>query len=122
MHQPSSIEQQLQELELCLLQPTIRKSVRVAELLAEDFVEIGSSGQAHTREEIIAALQGEPTTHWTATQFRIQLLAPHIALVNYRAHRHSEPPVHSLRSSIWKQTNGKWQMMFHQGTLSSEPQ
>jgi hypothetical protein len=114
-----TIPQHLQELELCLLQPSVRTSARVEELLAEEFIEIGSSGNVHTRHEIISALQAEPTTHWTATQFRIRLLAPTIALVTFRAHRHSEPPVHSLRSSIWKETNGRWQMYFHQGTLTA---
>ena len=121
MHQTESIEQHLQDLELSLLQPNVRKSERVEELLAEDFIEIGSAGYAHTRQEIIRALRVEPTTHWTASQFKIQMVAPSIALVTFRAHRHSKPPVHSLRSSIWKEANGKWQMLFHQGTLTSEP-
>ena len=121
MHQTESIEQHLQELELCLLQPNVRKSERVKELLAEGFIELGSSGYAHTRQEIIRALQAEPTTHWTASEFKIRMLAPSIALLTFRAHRHSEPPVHSLRSSIWREMNGKWQMLFHQGTLTSAP-
>ena len=118
MSRSVSIENLLQELELSLLQPSIRKSARVGELLADGFIEVGSSGYAHAREEILAALQNEPTTQWTATHFKIQMLAPTIALVTYRAHRHSEPPVKSLRSSIWKQTDAKWQMIFHQGTLA----
>ena len=122
MHPTEFIEQHLQELELCLLQPTTRKSERVEELLAEGFIEIGSAGYAHTRPEIIRALQVEPTTRWTASPFKVRLLAPNIALVTFRAHRHSKPPVHSLRSSIWRETNGKWQMLFHQGTLTSAPQ
>jgi hypothetical protein len=118
---PNSIEQHLQELELCLLQPNVRKSARVEELLADEFVEIGSGGKAHTRQEILSALQAEPTTQWTAAEFKVRLFAPNVALVTFRAHRHSEPPVHSLRSSIWKETNGRWQMFFHQGTLTTYP-
>jgi hypothetical protein len=122
MHQQSSIERQLQDLELSLLQPSVRKSEHVAELLAEGFIEFGSSGRTFNKEQIITALQAESTTKCTATQFKVQLLAPHIALVTYRAHRHSEPPVHTLRSSIWERRQGQWQMVFHQGTLSSAPQ
>jgi predicted lysophospholipase L1 biosynthesis ABC-type transport system permease subunit len=29
-----------------------------------------------------------------------------------------EGEAHSLRSSIWKAINGRWQMIFHQGTLA----
>ena len=121
MNQQSSIERQLQELELSLLQPSERKSQRVAELLAEGFVEFGSSGRAFTKEQIVSGLRAESSTpERSATQFKVQLLAPHVALVTYRVHRHSEPPVHTLRSSIWEQRQGRWQLVFHQGTPTVE--
>jgi hypothetical protein len=121
VHQESLIERQLQELELGLLQPSVRKSQQVGELLAEGFVEFGSSGRTFTKEQIIAGLQAEATTNCTATEFNVQLLAPHVALVTYRAHRHTEPPLHTLRSSIWEHRQGRWQMVFHQGTSTSAP-
>lgn len=121
MRKIDAIEQHLQELELCLLQPDVRKSARVEELLADEFIEVGSGGNAHTRQEILNALLAEPTTRWTATDFKVRLLAPTVALVTFRALRHSEPPLHSLRSSIWRETNGRWQMTFHQGTLTTGP-
>ena len=121
MHHESPIERELQELELCLLQPSVRKSQRLAQLLAEGFVEFGSSGQTFTKEQAVAALQAEATTKCTATQFKVQLLAPHVALITYRAHRHSDPPAHTLRSSIWEHIHGQWQMVFHQGTPTSTP-
>jgi hypothetical protein len=34
----------------------------------------------------------------------------------------SEQPTYSLRSSVWKLIDGRWQMVFNQGTLSKEPQ
>ncbi len=119
MHQQSPIETQLQELELCLLQPSVRRSQQVAELMAEGFIEFGSSGQTFTKEQIIAALQTEATTKCTATQFKVQLLAPQVALVTYRAHKHTDPALHTLRSSIWEHRHGQWQMLFHQGTPTS---
>jgi hypothetical protein len=122
MHSQSSIEKQLQELELCLLQPGVHRLQYVVDLLAENFVEFGSSGRIFTKEQTIASLETQPVTECTATQFEIQLLAPHLALVTYRAHRHSEPPVDTLRSSIWEQREGRWQILFHQGTLTSAPQ
>jgi hypothetical protein len=121
MHQESQIERQLQELELGLLRPSVRKSQQVGELLAEGFLEFGSSGRTFTKEQIIAALQAEGTTHCTAAEFRVQLLAPNVALVTYHAHRHTEPPVYTLRSSVWVHRQGRWQMLFHQGTSTSAP-
>jgi hypothetical protein len=117
MNLQSSIERQLQDLELSLLQPSVRKSERVAELLAEGFVEFGSSGRTFTKAQIISSLRAETAPpELSATQFKVQLLAPHVALVTYRVLRRSEPPVHTLRSSIWEQRQGQWQMVFHQGT------
>jgi hypothetical protein len=122
MSQQTPIEMLLQELELSLLQPSVRKSERVAELLAEDFVEFGSSGRVFSKAQIIASLQAESPSQVTVSQFTVQLLAAKVALVTYHAHRHSEPPVHTLRSSIWEQKKGLWQIIFHQGTLVAAPQ
>lgn len=119
MHQQSPTEKQLQELELCLLQPGVRKSQRAAELLADGFVEFSSSGRTYTKEQIIAALQTEAITQYTITQFKVELLLPHVALVTYRAHRHTDPPQHTLRNSIWVHRSRQWQMVFHQGTPTS---
>ena len=122
MNQQKSTEMLLQELELNLLQPSVRKSEQVAELLAEGFTEFSSSGQVFSKAQIIACLQAESPSQVTASQFTVQLLSAEVALVTYHAHRHSEPPVHTLRSSIWEQRKEVWQIIFHQGTLVAVPQ
>lgn len=113
---------QLRELEELLFQASVRKSDRVAHLLADGFIEFGSSGRTFTKEQIISSLRAEAPVTVTATEFKVELLSPNAALVTYRAHRHSEPPVLTLRSSIWQLKQGRWQMVFHQGTISSVPQ
>ena len=118
MHSKKSVEELLEDLERQLLEPWARKSELVSELLAEEFVEFGSSGRQFTKTQIVAALQAEAPVRITASEFKVQLLSSQIALVTYRAQRHSEPPVHTLRSSIWQQREGQWQMVFHQGTLT----
>lgn len=116
MHAEDSIERLLERLERQLLEPQARKSGVVSELLAEEFVEFGSSGRQFNRAKIVAALQVEASVQVTASQFKVQLLSPQVALVTYRAQRHSEPPVNTLRSSVWRQREGQWQLVFHQGT------
>lgn len=111
----------LQELELSLLLPNIRKSARAAELLAEDFIEFGSSGQVFNKAQTIVSLQVESPIQITVSQLAVQMLGPEIALVTYVAHRPGEPPMHTLRSSIWKRCEGQWQTVFHQGTPVSIP-
>ena len=108
------------ELEESLLQAGIRKSDRVDQLLAEGFIEFGSSGRVLSRAQVLSSLRAESPVATTATELEAVLLSPDTALVTYRACRHSEPPLHTLRSSVWQRQGGEWRLVFHQGTLSSE--
>ena len=118
MTNDDTLENHLREFEEDLLQPDVRKSARVAELLADEFVEFGSSGRTYNKSQTLAALSQETPTQVTLLEFRLRLLADKIALVTYRTHRHSEPSVDALRSSIWKLDDGQWRIVFHQGTLT----
>jgi hypothetical protein len=114
----------IRQLEEKLLESSIRTSIgAVADLLADDFVEFGSSGRVFNKREIIASLQQEDgTCRRSLHDFEAKLLAPGVILATYRVLRqadNSEPAIQSLRSSIWKLTDGRWQTIFHQGTLTS---
>ncbi|WP_445637206.1 DUF4440 domain-containing protein [Nostoc sp. DSM 114161] len=119
-------ESLLCEFEERLLQPDIRKSPKdVMDLLADEFIEFGSSGRIFDRQQIIKSLENEPIeplTQRSITEFKTLVLATGIVLVTYRVVRHvsGEQPVHSLRSSIWKLIDNRWKMIFHQGTLVRE--
>jgi hypothetical protein len=125
MQADSVLEDHLRQLEERLLQPSVRKSAEeVSELLASEFIEFGSSGQIFDKQSIIASLQMEPIAHRVLLDFNTSALAHGVVLVAYSAVRQGgtgEPPIYSLRSSIWKLIDGRWQMVFHQGTLSQEP-
>jgi hypothetical protein len=121
MDERSCVERQLRDLELALLRPDVRQSDRVAELLADEFVEFGRSGRVFTKPQVIEALQAECPARITVSELEVRLLAPDVALVTYRAAYHGDPVVHSLRSSLWKQKQERWQMVFHQGTISAPP-
>jgi hypothetical protein len=115
----SKIEHQIVGLEKSLLDSMVRKSARVADLLADSFIEFGSSGRTFDKQQMIAALRSEPESRLSASNFAFKLIAPNTALLTYRAQSHTEPIVHTLRSSIWQQHYNRWQLIFHQGTLSS---
>ena len=66
-----SIDKTLQELELSLLQTSVRSSSRVAELLAEDFVEFGSSGKIYNNAQSIALLQAGKSYEFSVSQFSV---------------------------------------------------
>jgi hypothetical protein len=119
MNAAPTVKAQLRHLEEQLLQPEVRISAeKVAALLADDFVEFGSSGQVFDKKQIMKLLQHESPTKRSLSKFESTVLSDNIVLVTYRATRNSEPPVHTLRSSIWRLSNGQWQMVFHQGTLT----
>jgi hypothetical protein len=111
----------LRRLEEELHASSVRKSDRVAELLADSFIEFGSSGNAYSKAQIISALAAEVATEISATDFSVQSITPDVALLTYRACRHSAHDVFSLRSSIWQLQAGQWRMLFHQGTLCAGP-
>ena len=46
----------------------------------------------------------------------VRQLAPDLGLVTYRVTRNGNPDTHSLRSLIWRRTDGHWRLLFHQGT------
>ena len=60
---------QLRELEESLFQTSVRQSDRVTELLADGFIEFGSSGRTFTKEQIISSMRAESPVRITATDF-----------------------------------------------------
>jgi hypothetical protein len=109
----------LYELETALHRKEVRSSPQaIAALLADDFIEFGSSGRVFSKAAIIEALKGEAVEQQLQVHdFRVRELGPDIALVTYLA---SKPGgyglIRSLRSSLWKRDAGVWRMIFHQGT------
>lgn len=106
----------LRDLEESLLLPDVRKSQILVDLLADEFVEFGSSGRIYNKADLVSTLQAETPSTQTASSFELTELSPEVALLTYRVHLHCEPPVHTLRSSLWKQIGGRWRMIFHQAT------
>ena len=111
----------LRSLEERLLKSEVRGSPdEVGYLLADEFIEFGSSGGVYDKRQVIVALQQEmldPTTRVSLVDFVARRLAPEVILVTYRTIRPDRPESH-LRSSIWKLVEDRWQMVFHQGTPS----
>lgn len=115
---------QLRRLEESLLDSAVRRDGdRLRQLLAEDFLEYGSSGRVWTRKSIIDLLATEMNFFPPAIEeFQCTFLSEHVALVTYQTVRtdaKSGERLVSLRSSIWTRADGEWRMRFHQGTRTS---
>lgn len=110
----------LLRLETLLLNPaSCSRPETLWPLFANEFVEIGSSGRIYDREQTVASLATVDSTRGELSEFRVVLLTEDIAHVTYRAMRYGEPPQYSLRSSIWRRRGVRWQIAFHQGTLTT---
>lgn len=114
---------ELERLELLLMDPAVRRDrQRVAALLAEDFMEFGSSGQVWAREAILELLVTETYTPPEVGAFACRTMSDGVVLVTYHAARTDAATgdrTVTLRSSIWTRAGGNWQMRFHQGTRAN---
>lgn len=112
----------LHALEAALLSPELRRDrAQVGALLAEDFLEFGSSGSVWTREQILDLLATEDYLPPAMKDFQCHLLAEEVALVTYRTMRINAQTGQNktvLRSSVWTLVAGDWRVRFHQGTRS----
>jgi hypothetical protein len=120
----AAIESQLRQLETGLSQPAVRTSREtLSSLLAEEFCEFGSSGRIYTRQQAINALSIESPVRYTISDFSVAILTPVVALARYQAIRHTESgqmDSKSSRSSLWVLRDHRWQMLFHQGTETTD--
>ncbi|MGJ7488014.1 DUF4440 domain-containing protein [Variovorax sp. LT2P21] len=117
--------QELQALEVELHHPGVRCSrERLEQLLHPEFHEVGRSGRAYSRETVVnflAAQESQPVV--ASGAFSVSELGPGVALLSYRsAHVDQGKSLvnHTLRSSVWLQTNAGWQLRYHQGTAAAE--
>lgn len=113
-----TVAKEIRELEMQLLEPSVRASPeRLDELLAEDFVELGSSGRVLDKKRVLALLPEAGPVEFLVRDFRVREIGRDVVLATYRARarRHGELR-NSLRSSIWVRRRGRWQIHFHQGT------
>jgi len=105
----------LVDLEMSLHSPEVRKSRdKLDSLLAAEFIEIGASGNTYNKQQIINSLLEETPGEIKAKDFEHRKLSDELALLIYK----SESTRCSIRSSIWKLENGRWRMLFHQGTVT----
>lgn len=85
---------------------------RVRELLHPQFTEFGSSGRIWTRSRLLAEIAPLPM-RLRYEPIGAERLGPDTILLRWRAlSAHSQ----WLRSSVWQRLDGKWRLLFAQGT------
>ncbi len=116
----SDLCDKIHALEMRLLAPEFRRSIKILDrLLADEFLEIGSLGRVYRKQDILDQLPTEDELRFSIDDFLVLGLSEEVVLATYRAARtriESVTPEHSLRSSIWRHEGGRWRLVFHQGT------
>ncbi|WP_064093447.1 nuclear transport factor 2 family protein [Rossellomorea aquimaris] len=112
-----NLRRTIHDLELQLLNPETRSNPKkINTLLADGFFEFGSSGNIWVKKDTISE-EGLSIRNMTMYDFDIRLLSDGVVLATYRV-RDETRHLSTLRSSIWKWIDERWQMCFHQGTIS----
>ena len=107
------------DLELSLVSTETRHSADALDkLLADDFIEFGSKGLTYTKQYTIDSLTSGETYAYELYDFEVFELSDTVVQSRFKTKRTNPDgsTLVSLRSSIWKNNNGNWQMYFHQGT------
>ncbi len=95
-------------------------------LFAPGFREVGSSGRMFDVEAVLGALGSvaeRPSRSVISLEgFRVERVAPNVVLATYLAKVPAGPGwrAPTLRSSLWVKQDGRWQILFHQGTPAAE--
>jgi hypothetical protein len=112
----SELKKQLLELEKQLLEPNTRTtSAELDKLLADEFFEFGCSGNVWYKKDFVEG--GLSVGEMSLSDFEIYPLSEEVVLATYRI-KDETRMLNTLRSSIWKCKDGRWQMFFHQGTIT----
>jgi hypothetical protein len=125
MAEDHALIDEIRLLEEALHRREVRNSRKAVEnLLGEGFVEIGASGAAYSRAEMVELLASESDdandSVLEAYDYCLTPISSDAVLLTYRTRRVGSDGSerHVLRSSIWTQREGGWQLVFHQGTIA----
>lgn len=90
------------------------------DMTEDGFWEIGASGNVYNRDFVIQTLldrykAGEEES-FSCCEFQVQQLASDLYQLNYLL---QQPGRRTRRTTLWRKSDGKWKIVFHQGTLVS---
>ncbi|WP_338753069.1 DUF4440 domain-containing protein [Bacillus sp. FJAT-52991] len=123
MDRDLNLKEYIKGLDEKLLRPEVRASPEeLNNLLADEFFEYGGSGNIFVKSDFTGAagVGGGVELKLTLHNFDMHILADDVVLTTYQIKDETRKQ-NTLRSSIWKYRNEKWQLFFHQGTLTNLP-
>ena len=92
-------------------------------MIATDFSEVGASGRRYSREDVLDVLERRQSTAadsvCEASDAQVRELAPDMYLITYSLIQCQKR--RTRRASIWRRTPDGWKIVYHQGTVVTEP-
>ena len=114
------LKEKIRVLEELWLQPEVRRNPdQLSELIADDFIEYGASGKVYLKKDIMELFPAAPGTDMEIEEYHARTLSPQVVLLSYKMTSRGKGTAagtKSERSSIWRLTDGRWQIVFHKGT------
>lgn len=108
--------QEIEFFERELVNPITRSNAeRISELLADGFLEFGSSGRVIRKRDVLDAAEKPGTVTYRLDNFNFKILGESHVLVTYRSVTSSGVLAH--RSSIWVKKYESWKLLHHQSTV-----
>jgi len=90
------------------------------DMTAEDFWEIGASGNVYSRSFVIQTLleryEAAEEDRFSCSQFQVRQVAVDLYQLNYLL---QQPGRLTRRTTLWRRSGDKWKIVFHQGTVVS---
>lgn len=113
----NGLEKEIYELECSHISPDVRtSSVKLGEVLDDEFYEFGSSGGMIQRSEYEGDHPLAPD-HMELHNFKMHPLGDEAVLTTYRIENKTTGR-NTNRSSVWKKRPNGWKLFFHQGTVA----
>ncbi|WP_131782819.1 DUF4440 domain-containing protein [Legionella gresilensis] len=91
----------------------------LANLIDDEFIEIGSSADLYDKAEVIRWLKSINQPQYSGYSFKAKALSENIILLTYISSVKDTADAmnkQAIRSSIWRLQDKQWRMIFHQGT------
>ena len=90
--------------------------------MADDYWQVGASGRRYSRAAILEHLARRPAqladeSGWRCSEHALRALGEDTFLVTYCL---SQGERVSRRSTLWRRRNGRWQILYLQGSLVSD--
>ena len=95
-------------------------------LLRSDLIYVAFNGWVFTKKDLVSKMSYIDVRRYQPANFKVRTPSPHTALITYDLKASASVagismPRKQYVSSLWVESGGKWQLLFHQATPATHP-